>query len=188
MNGRGEKRSNATHPSTPDREARLDKKAKGPEAKWSCLEHVLRENRNGRVVDTDLTLATGPAEGEAALKMIQEPAGGKRVTLGADKHEDTQALGKEWREQGVTPPLAPNNRNRSRASDARTTPPLGDAVRQKPRKRVEEVFGGMKRSGLRRKVRHRGRKFGEGIFTYAAAAYPLRRRLQRTEASAGTAS
>ena len=184
VNFRGEKRSNATHQSTTDPEARLYKKAKGQEAKLSFLGHVLMENRNGLVVDTNLTLATGTAECEAALDMVQEQADGKRVTLGADKNYDTHAFVKELREQGVTPHVAQNNRNRSSAIDARTTRHPGYAVSQKKRKRVEEIFAWMKMIGLMRKVRHRGRKLVEWMFTYTAAAYNLMRMTKLVGATA----
>jgi IS5 family transposase len=183
VNFRGEKRSNATHQSTTDPEARLYQKAKGQEAKLSFLGHGLRENRNGLVVDTNLTLATGTTECEAALDMVQEQADGERVTRGADKNYDTHAFVKELREQGVTPHVAQNNRNRSRAIDARTTRHPGYAVSQKKRKWVEEIFAWMKMIGLMRKVRHRGRKLVEWMFTYTATAYNLMRMLKLTEAS-----
>ena len=175
VNFRGEKRSNDTHRSTTDPEARLYKKAQGQEAKLAFLGHVLMENRNGLAVDTRLTRATGTAEREAAWGMVSKQGGGKRVTLGGDKNYDTQDFVKELREQGVTPHVAQNNRHRSSALDGRTTRHRGYAVSQKKRKRVEEIFGWMKTIGLMRKVRHRGRKLVAWMFTYTAAAYNLMR-------------
>jgi len=174
VNFRGEKRRNDTHQSTTDPDARLYKKAKGQEAKLGYLGHVLMENRHGLVVNTRLTLATGTAEREAAVEMV--PRRGKcRVTLGGDKNYDTQDLVKQLRQRRVTPHVAQNNTNRSRAVDGRTTRHAGYAVSQRKRKRVEEIFGWMKTIGLLRKVRHRGRKLVAWMFTYTAAAYNLMR-------------
>jgi transposase len=120
---RGERRTNATHTSTTDPEARLDKKAKGPEAKLAYLGHVLMENRHGLVVDTRVTQATGTAEREAALAMAEEIPGQPRVTMGADKNYDTRDCIRELRELRVTPPVAQNPTGRSSAIDGRTTAP-----------------------------------------------------------------
>lgn len=174
VNFRGEKRRNDTHQSTTDPEARLYKKAQGQEAKLGYLGHVLMENRHGLVVNTRLTLATGRAEREAAVEMVRR-RGKRRVTLGGDKNYDTQDLVKQLRQQRVTPHLAQNNTHRSSALDGRTTRHAGYAVSQRKRKRVEEIFAWMKTIGLMRKVRHRGRKLVEWMFTYTAAAYNLMR-------------
>jgi len=183
VNFRGEKRRNDTHQSTTDPEARLYKKAKGQEAKLGYLGHVLMENRHGLVVNTRLTLATGTAEREAAVAMVQR-RGKRRVTLGGDKNYDTQDLVKQLRQQRVTPHVAQNNTNRSSALDGRTTRHAGYAVSQRKRKRVEEIFGWMKTIGLMRKVRHRGRELVEWMFTYTAAAYNLMRMGKLVEAKA----
>ena len=172
---RGEKRSNDTHASTTDRDARLFKKAKGQEAKLSYLGHLLAENRNGLAVNTRLTLATGTAEREAALVMTEEIPGRKRVTLGADKNYDTHDFVREIRGRRVTPHVAQNNTHRRSAIDQRTTRHPGYALSQRKRKRVEEIFGWMKTIGLMRKVRHRGREPVEWMFTWAAAIYNLLR-------------
>lgn len=173
VNFRGEKRSNATHQSTTDPEARLYKKSQGKEAKLGYLGHVVAENRNGLVVNTEVTLATGTAEREAALAMMEEREGPKRVTLGADKNYDVHDFVQNLRRQKVTPHVAQNNTRRSSAIDARTTRHPGYAVSQRKRKRVEEVFGWLKVVALMRKVRHRGRQLVEWMFTMAAAAYNL---------------
>jgi transposase len=175
VNFRGEKHSNDTHKSTTDPDARPYKKAKGREAKLGYLGHVLMENRHSLAVDTRLTLATGTGERQPALALIKKRAGRRRLTLGGDKHNDTRDWVKELRDQRVTPHVAQNNRNRSSAIDGRTTRHAGYAVSQKKRKRVEEIFGWMKTLGLMRKVRHRGRKLVEWMFTYTAAAYNLMR-------------
>lgn len=173
VNFRGEKRRNDTHQSTTDPEARLYKKAQGKEAKLGYLGHVLIENRNGLVVDAGVTPATGTAEREAALDMIQEKSGGHRVTLGGDKNYDTHDFVEELRACKVSPHVAQNTTNRSSAIDGRTTRHPGYAVSQRKRKRVEEVFGWMKTIGLMRKLRHRGRDLVGWMFTWAAAAYNL---------------
>jgi transposase len=153
---RGERRTNATHASTTDPEARLYKKATGQEAKLAYMGHIFMENRHGMVVDTRLTQATGTAEREAAIAMAEAIPGPQRATLGADKHDDTHDFVHELRELRVTPHVAQHTTGRSSAIDGRTTRHPGYAVRQRKRKCVEEVFGWMKTVGLLRKARHRG--------------------------------
>jgi transposase len=169
----GEKRSNVTHQSSTDLDAKLFKKGKGREAKLSYMGHVLMENRNGLVVDAELTQATGTAEREAALKMlaqIPKPAG---ATLGADKGYDTRDFVAQTRGLGVTPHVAQNTSGRRSAIDDRTTRHPGYAVSQRIRKRVEEVFGWMKTIGLMRKTRQKGVDRVGWMFIFAAAAYNL---------------
>ncbi len=170
---RGERRSNATHASTTDPEARLYKKATGQEAKLAYVGHVLMENRHGLVVDTRVTQATGTAEREAALAMAEAIPGQQRVTLGADKNYDTRDFVRELRELRVTPHVAQNTSGRSSAIDGRTTRHPGYAVSQRNRKRVEEIFGWLKTVGLLRKTRHRGVARVGWMFTFAAAVYNL---------------
>jgi transposase len=173
VNFHGEKRSNETHESTTDPEARLYRKSKGHESKLGYLGHVLMENRNGLVVETELTQATGTAEREAALEMVSEQAGSGRITLGGDKNFDVKAFVEDLRERGVTPHVAQNTTNRRSAIDGRTTRHPGYAVSQRIRKRIEEVFGWMKTIGPMRKVKHRGRERVGWMFTFTAAAYNL---------------
>jgi transposase len=168
---RGERRTNATHASTTDPEARLYKKAKGHEAKLAYLGHVLMENRHGLVVDTRVTQAMGTAEREAALAMAEGIPGQHRVTLGADKNYDTRDGVRELRELRVTPHVAQHTTGRSSAIDGRTTRHPGYAISQRKRKCVEEVFGWLKTVGLLRKVRHRGVARVGWMFTFAAAVY-----------------
>jgi transposase len=170
---RGERRTNATHASTTDPEARLYKKATGQEAKLAYLGHVLMENRHGLVVDSCVTQATGTAEREAALAMAEAIPGQHRVTLGADKNYDTHDFVRDLRELQVTPHVAQNTSGRSSAIDGRTTRHPGYAVSQRKRKCVEEIFGWLKTVGLLRKVRHRGIARVGWIFTFAAAVYNL---------------
>jgi transposase len=181
---RGEKRSNATHESTTDPQARLYKKSAGSEAKLSYLGHVLTENRNGLVVGARVTKATGTAEREAALEMIEERKGGRRVTMGGDKGYDVQEFVADVRDLGVTPHVAQNNGNRRSAVDERTTRHAGYEISQRKRKRVEEVFGWLKTIGLMRQTRHRGRERVSWMFTFAAAVYNLVRIRNLTAAAA----
>jgi transposase len=170
---RGERRTNATHASTTDPEARLYKKVKGQEAKLAYLGHALMENRHGLVVDTRVTQATGTAEREAAVAMAEAIPGQQRVTLGADKNYDTCDCVRELRELRVTPHVAQNTSGRSSAIDGRTTRHPGYAVSQRKRKCVEEIFGWMKTVGLLRKTRYRGLARVGWMFTFAAAVYNL---------------
>jgi transposase len=169
----GERRTNATHASTTDPEARLYKKAKGQEAKLAYLGHVLMENRHGLVVNTRVTQATGTAEREAALAMSEAIPGQHRATLGADKNYDTRDFVRELRELRVTPHVAQHTTGRASAIDGRTTRHPGYAISQRKRKCVEEIFGWLKTVGLFRKVRHRGVARVGWMFTFAAAVYNL---------------
>ena len=174
INYRNQKRSNDTHQSTTDPLARLYKKSSGSEARLAYLGHILTENRNGLVVNTRVTQATGKAERDAAIAMIgQIPGGSKRVTLGADRGYDTEDFVEQMREFRVTPHVAQNDTNRRSAIDARTTSRPGYAISQRKRKRVEEVFGWMKTVALQRKTRFRGPDKVGWMFTFAAAAYNL---------------
>lgn len=154
----GEKRSNDTHQSTTDRQARLYKKSAGSEAKLSYLGHVLAENRNGLVLQTQVTMATGTAEREAALEMLEARTGRRRVTVGGDKGYDVHEFVADVRDLGVTPHVAQSHRNRRSAIDGRTTRHVGYEISQRKRKRVEEVFGWLKTIGLLRQTRYRGRE------------------------------
>ena len=138
----GEKRSNQTHQSKTDPDARLYRKGAGKEAKLSYQGHVLMENRNGLVTETRLTAATGTAEREAAVEMIKQRADGQPVTVGADKAYDTRDFVRDLRELKVTPHVAQNTQNRSSAIDRRTTRHPGYTVSQRKRKRVEEILAG----------------------------------------------
>jgi transposase len=181
VNFHGEKRSNETHQSTTDPEARLYKKTKGSEAKLSYLGHGLMENRHGLLVRTLVTLAEGTAEREAALGMAKKMAGRKRLTLAGDKNYDTRDFVRALRHLRITPHVAQNTTNRSSAIDQRTTRHAGYALSQQKRKRVEQSFGWMKMIGMLRKVKLRGREKVGWLFTFAGAAYNLIR-LQRLQA------
>ena len=181
----GEQRSNETHQSTTDPEARLFRKGPGKEAKLNYMGQVLMENRNGLAVQTELTQDTGTAEREAAVAMVaaQAPDGG--VTLGGDKNYDTQGCVAELRAVGVTPHVAQNTTRRGgSAIDGRTTRHPGYDLSQRVRKRVEEIFGWLKTVGGMRKTRFRGSARVGWMFTWALAAYNvvrMRNLLQEAE-------
>jgi transposase len=181
----GEKRSNETHESTTDPEAMLAKKGTGKEAKLSYNASVLMENRNGLVADAEVLPATGTAEPEAALIMIESVPGEHRVTLAADKAYDNKEFVAEARNLNATPHVAQNNKHRKSAIDGRTTRHPGYAVSQQKRKRVEEIFGWMKTVGGMRKLRHRGLELVRWMFTFSAAAYNLVRIRNLSTAVAG---
>ncbi len=173
VNFHGERRTNATHQSTTDPDARLAKRTQGSEARLAYRGHVLMENRHGLVVDAELTLATGTAEREAALTMAARVPRQQRATLGADKGFDTRGFVARCRELGITPHVAQNTRHRRSAIDRRTTRHAGYAISQRVRKLVEESFGWMKTVGLLRKTRHRGRERVGWQFLFTAAVYDL---------------
>lgn len=168
----GERRSNETHESTTDPDARLYRKGPGREAKLCFMGHALMENRNGLVVDACLTRADGHAERVAALHMIEPRADRPvRVTLGADKGYDTQDFVNELRSINVAPHVAA--KVKGSALDGRTTRHAGYKISQVIRKRIEEVFGWTKAAAGLRKTRHRGLGRVGWQFTFTLAAYNL---------------
>ena len=173
VNFHGERRSNQTHASTTDPEARLARKGNGQEAKLFYSGHVLMENRNGLAVGGCLIPASGYAERAAALELVGAIPPGGRMTLGADKGYDTRDFVGALRLLGVTPHVAQNTTKRTSAIDGRTTRQAGYAISQRRRKRVEEIFGWLKTVGLMRKTRHRGTRRVDWMFTWALAAYNL---------------
>jgi transposase len=158
VNFRGEKRSNKTHQSTTDPEARLFKKGRGKEAKLTFMGHALMENRHGLLVDFQLTEATGTAERDVTPKLLEQARdrGFHPKTVGGDKNYDTRACVADIRACGVTPHVAQNTNGRRSAIDGRTTRHPGYKVSQRIRKRVEEIFGWMKTVGGFRRTRYRG--------------------------------
>lgn len=167
------KRSNETHESTTDPDARLFRKSSTHEARLVYMGHALMENRNGLVADLRLTIATGKAEREAAVEMVDAIAGRRRVTVGADKGYDTREFVAQLRERNVTPHVAMNDTNRRSAIDQRTARHEGYETSQRKRKRVEEIFGWLKTVGFMRKTRHRGRERVGWMFTFGLAAFNL---------------
>jgi hypothetical protein len=141
-NFHGEARSNDTHASSTDPEARLYRKGKGKEAKLSYVGNALTENRHGLVVEAELGTATGTIEREAVMTMVaRHSPGSRRFTLGADKAYDVHKFVDDLRDLNVTPHIAQNTTNRSSAIDVRTTRHPGYAISQQKRKRTEEPFG-----------------------------------------------
>src|SRR5271168_4148260 len=174
-----EKRSNETHQSTTDPEARLYKKGDGQPAKLCYIGHALMENRNGLAVDGGITQASGTAEREAALAMLDRRTGRRRITLGADKAYDVRQFVEDLRERSVTPHVAidghlsKTGKPRATAIDRRTARHPGYAISQCCRKRIEEIFGWAKGSAGLAKVKLRGRAKVDAVFTLALAAYNL---------------
>jgi transposase len=173
---RGEKRSNQTHRSTTDPDARLYRKGPGMEAKLCFIGHGLMENRSGLIVDARLTRVSGHAERLAALDMIEGFADRPRaVTLGADKGYDAADFVEELRTINVRPHVARNTSGRRSAIDRRTTRHPGYAASQRIRKRIEEAFGWIKMIAGLRKTKLRGLPKVDWGFTFAVAAYNLMR-------------
>lgn len=168
-----EARSNETHASTTDPDARLYKKAKGQAAKLCHMGHVVIENRSCLVIEATTTCATGTAEREAAVAMIGAIPGQHRITVGGDKAYDTQDFVADMRSLDVTPHVTQNDKGRRSAIDGRTTRHAGYQVSLLVRKRIEEVFGWVKTIGGQRKTRYRGTPRVGWMFTLAAAAYDL---------------
>lgn len=188
VNFRGEKRSNETHESTTDPDAKLARKGEGKEAKLSYSGNLLVENRHGLIVNAEVFEANGTAERDAALVMLEQLPGTGRVTVGADKAYDTADFVAECRGLKVTPHVAQNqNRRGGSALDGRTTRHAGYTLSQRKRKRIEESFGWLKTIALLRKVRHRGIFKVGWVFTFAAAAYNLVRMRNLLPAAAGAA-
>jgi transposase len=182
----GEKRTNETHVSSTDPEALFACKGKGQEARLSYAGHILMENRNGLILDLLVTQATGTAEREAALVMLdRRRLPRKRVTLAADKGYDTNAFVEELRQREVTPHVAQNTARRRSAIDGRTTRHPGYALSQRVRKRIEECFGWIKTTGAGRKLRYIGKAKNQLWATLTAVALNLVR-MANIEAQAAT--
>lgn len=177
----GEKRANDTHESTTDPDAKLFRKGNGQPAKLCFMGHALMENRNGLVVQAHLTEASGTAEREAAIDMLdrQSPGSSRRLTLGADKGYDAASFVGELRQMCVTPHIARNDavtktgKRRRSAVDGRTTRHEGFAVSQRVRKRIEEAFGWAKTVAGLAKTKLRGTARNAFKFTFTMAAYNL---------------
>jgi len=175
-----EKRSNETHQSTTDPEARLYKKGDGQPAKLCYMGHVLMENRHGLAVCGGVSQATGTAERETALELIDgQCLGRRRITLGADKAYDVRQFVHDLRDRSVSPHIAidghltKTGKRRKTAVDGRTTRHAGYDISQRCRKRIEEVFGWIKSSAGLARVKLRGRDRVDTAFTLALTAYNL---------------
>ena len=169
----GERRTNDTHASTTDPEAKLFRKGKGKEAKLSFMGHLLMENRHGLLLDGRVSEAGGTAERDLAQAMLADLPGRHRITVGGDKGFDTQGFVAALKKLNATPHVARNTTNRRSAIDGRTTRHPGYGVSQRIRKRIEEGFGWIKEIALQRRARHRGKARVGWQFTLAAAAYNL---------------
>ena len=179
-NFREEKRSNETHASTTDPDAKLYRKGNGQESRLCYMGHVLMENRNGLAVAAEVTRATGTAEREAALALVDDHRSGEgRITLGADKAYDVEAFVHALRERKVTPHIAVDGhvtktgKKRKTAIDARTLRHVGYDISQRCRKRIEEVFGWTKTTGGIAQVKVRGLAKVQATFAFAVLAYNL---------------
>jgi hypothetical protein len=181
---RGEKRSNDTHRSTTDPDARLYRKGPGMEARLCFIGHGLMENRSGLIVDARLTRVSGHAERLAALDMVQHYAGRPAaITLGADRGYDAADFVEELRGLNVRPHVAQNTSGRRSAIDQRTTRHPGYAASLRIRKRIEEAFGWIKGVGGLRQTKLRGLAKVDWAFTFAATAYDLVRLPKLIEAT-----
>jgi transposase len=181
-----EKRSNATHESKTDPEAKLARKGKGKEAKLSYSQHALMENRSGLLVDLRIAEANGTAERAMALEMVGDRVPGtKRITLGGDKGYDTKDFVEECSWRKVTPHVAQNiTQQRDSAIDGRTTRHPGYEISQRIRKRVEEIFGWTKTVANFRRTRFKGRARTQLASYFVGAAYNLLRMGRLLEAAA----
>ncbi len=177
VNFHGEKRSNATHESTTDPEAKLARKGNNQPAKLSYLANALMENRNGLIVDLRVEPATGFGERDGALAMLdQHVVGREGATLGADAGYDVADFVAAVRERGITPHIAQTRDKRRRSAvDGRTTRHSGYEVSQRLRKRVEEIFGWTKTVACFRKTRFKGQVRTQLAAHLVAAAYNLLR-------------
>ena len=190
-NWRGQKRSNETHASTTDPAARLARKSDGQASIMADAGHVLMENRNGFVARSCLSHATGTAERDAAVALVDRMAPSRRITLGADKGYDVAGFIAALRARRVTPHVAVDRRvsksgvRRGSALDRRTMRHAGYAASRRVRKRIEEVFVWVKGSAGLRQTKHRGRARVGWQFDLAITAYNLIR-LPRLLASVPT--
>jgi transposase len=176
---RGQDRTNETHASTTDPDARLYKKARTAEARLAYLGHVLMENRHGLIVDAQATVADGLAEREAATTMLSTHwrwAPRRHRTVGADKAYDTADFVAQVRQLDVTPHVAQHDARRGgSAIDARTTRHVGYAISQHARPRIERVFAWLKTVAGLRKVKLRGLATVDALFVFASAAFNIKR-------------
>ena len=171
---RGARRRNHTHRSTTDPEARLFRKSAGAAAMLCFMGHLLIENRNGLIIDAELTRADGRAERDTAAAMLHRaPERERRRTVAGDRNYDTAGFVADARAAGFTPHVAQNNTRRRSAIDGRTTRHGGYRISQQARKRVEEPFGWIKTIAGGRKLRHKGRQRNRAWYLIAAATYNL---------------
>jgi transposase len=172
----GQRRTNETHASTTDPEARMARKSNATAAKLSYAGHLLMEHRNALLVDIELSEANGYAERDTALEMLARlPARTRPRTVAGDKAYDTRDFVADVRELGFTPHLAPNTTRQRSTIDGRTTRHPGHAVSQRIRKRIEEPFGWTKTIAGGRKLRYIGRQRNRAWFLMTGAVYNILR-------------
>jgi len=176
-NFHGQKRSNDTHESTTDPDARLYKKSYGKESHLAYLGHALVENRNGLIAAAMVTQADGYAEREAALLMLQDKQKerSRRITVGADKAYDTKDFIVATRQLNVTAHVTKNEKGRRSNLDRRTTRHPGYAISLSRRWLVEKGFGWLKQTGPIRQVKLRGLHKVDWLFVFSCAAHNLMR-------------
>jgi transposase len=181
----GQRRSNATHESTTDPQARLARKSNATAAKLCFAGHLLMENRNALLVDMELTEANGYAERDAAAQMLGRlPARARGRTVGGDKGYDTAGFVAQIRDMGFTPHFAPNTTRQRSTIDGRTTRHSGHQVSQRIRKRIEEPFGWMKTVAGGRKLRYIGKQRNRAWFLMSGAVYNIIRIVALDDATA----
>ncbi|MBU2782746.1 IS5 family transposase [Acidithiobacillus caldus] len=168
---RGQQRSNETHASVTDPDARLYKKAPGEASRLAYLGHILMDNRHGLIAGEEVSTADGTAEVDTALHLIDSLGGSQRITLGADKGYDRHGFVQDLRDRNVTPHVA--RKRKGSAIDGRTTRHTGYAMSIHVRKRIESIFGWMKTVGGMRKTRFRGLERVSLHFSLVATAYNL---------------
>lgn len=172
----GQKRTNETHASTTDPEARMARKSFATAAKLSYAGHLLMEHRNALIVDIELTQASGYAERDTALEMLARlPATKRRRTVAGDKAYDTRGFVADLRELNITPHVAPNTTRQRSTIDGRTTRHEGHRTSQRIRKRIEEPFGWIKTIAGGRKLRYIGRQRNRAWFLMSGAVYNILR-------------
>ena len=169
----GQKRSNETHASTTDPDARLARKGKGKEAKLSYLANALMENRNGLLVAVDVRHASGTGERDGALDLLIAAGVKRGATLGADKGYDTQDFVAALKERGIKPHIARHTKGRRSAIDGRAARGKGYAMSLQIRKRIEQGFGWIKTIGGLRKLPLIALSKVRGWVTWTFAAYNL---------------
>jgi transposase len=173
VNFHGEKRSNETHASTTDPEARLARKGKSQEAKLCFSAHALMENRNGLLVDLHVNHATGTAERESALTMLADNVDAARASVAGDKGYNQRAFVDGCRQLGITPHVA--EKAKYNAIDHRTSRHEGYSISMRIRKRIEEIFGWAKTIGGFRRTRFCGVERTQQAGYFVGAAYNLLR-------------
>ena len=172
----GQKRTNETHASTTDPEARLYRKSSNTAATLCYAGHLLMEHRSALILDAELTIADGYAERATAIEMLTRlPKTARRRTVAGDKGYDTNGFVAEVRTLGFTPHIAQNTSRQRSAIDGRTTRHPGHTVSQRIRKRIEEPFGWVKTIGGGRQLRYRGRQRNRAWFRITTAVYNLLR-------------